>query len=74
MKYATLINKEIFQFIWGSGSNPIKREILYNKKENGGIGLLDIYQKAKSIFVSTMIKAFLTSNENDLLDSMYQLK
>ena len=67
MKYATLINKEIFQFIWGSGSNPIRREVLYNKKENGGLGLLNIYQKSKSIFVSTMIKSFLTSNEEDLI-------
>ena len=67
LKFATLINKEIFQFLWGSTSNPLKREVIYNKRENGGLVLLDIYQKAKSIFVSTMIKSFLLSNEYDLI-------
>ena len=63
----TLINGEIFTFIWGSAANPIKREVLYNKRANGGLGLLNVYQKAKSIFVSTIVKSFLLSNENDLI-------
>ena len=63
----TLINGEIFTFIWGSAANPIKREVLYNKRVNGGLGLLNVYQKAKSIFVSTIVKSFLLSNENDLI-------
>ena len=38
LKYTGMINKEIFNFIWGSKANPIKIEVLYNKKENGGLG------------------------------------
>ncbi|CAL4141924.1 unnamed protein product, partial [Meganyctiphanes norvegica] len=32
MEYTILINKEIFNFIWGSHTNPIKRDVLYNSK------------------------------------------
>ena len=67
LKYSNMINKVIFPFIWGSNADPIKRVILYNKKSNGGLGLLNIHQKAKSIFVSTMIKSFLLSSEMDLI-------
>ena len=67
MKFSTLINKEIFHFLWGSNSNPIKREVLYNKKVNGGIGLLSISQKSKSILVCTVIKQFLLSDREDLI-------
>ena len=36
-KYSILINREIFHFIWGSYTNPLKRDTLYNDKNNGGI-------------------------------------
>ena len=67
LEYCILINKEIFCFIWGSYTNPIKREVLYNKKWNGGLGLLSIYHKAKSIFVNTVIKSFLFSDLKDII-------
>ena len=66
-KYSILINREIFHFIWGSYSNPLKRDILYNDKINGGIGLLDIVKKSKSILVGTVIRTFLLSERNDLI-------
>ena len=67
LKFSTMINKEIFHFIWGSYANPIKRDLLYNKKSNGGIGLLNIHQKSKSILVSTVIRNFLLSEKDDLI-------
>lgn len=67
MKFAVQINKEIFHFLWGSYANPLKRDILYNKKVNGGIGLLNIYQKSKSILVNTVMKDFLTSERDELI-------
>ena len=67
MKYSMLINREIFYFIWGSYSNPLKRDVLYNHKSNGGIGLINIFQKSKSILVSTIIRNFLFSESNDLI-------
>ena len=67
LKITMLINKEIFSFLWGSCTNPIKREVLYNKRINGGLGLLNIYQKSKSILTSTTIKSFLLSDKNELI-------
>ena len=67
IKYIIQINKEIFYFIWGSGANPIKREVLYNNKCNGGIGLVNIYLKSKSILASTIIRSFLMSESNELI-------
>ena len=67
MEYTILINKEIFKFIWGSHTNPIKRDVLYNSKWYGGLGLFNIYKKAKSIFVCTVIKSFVLSEENDIV-------
>ena len=68
LKYAIMINKEIFKFIWNHyNTNPIKREILNRGKCQGGIGLLNIFYKAKSIFVNTLIKLFLKYNENTLM-------
>ena len=67
LKYCNLINKELFRFVWGNYSNPIKRDVLYNKRSDGGIGLLNISQKSKSILVNTVIKQFLLSERDDLI-------
>ena len=68
LKYSILINKEIYKFIWNHYNvNPIKREILNRSKQQGGIGLLNIYYKAKSIFVGTIVKLFQKNGENTLL-------
>ena len=53
--------------MWGLQTNPIKREVLYNKRINGGLGLLNIYQKSKCILTSTTIKSFLLSDESELI-------
>ena len=67
LKYSKLINKEIFTFLWLSKYNPIKREVLYQDKSSGGLGLLNVYSKSQSIFISTFIKQFLSSNEDETL-------
>ena len=67
MQYCMLINREIFHFIWGSYSNPLKRDVLYNDKSNGGLGLLNIFEKSKSILVRTVIRNFLFSERDDLI-------
>ena len=66
MMYTNLINPGIFKFIWSSEIDPIKRETLYKKKNEGGIGLLNIHTKAKSIFANTSIKIFLNSKVDSL--------
>ena len=62
-----LINKEMFGFIWKYNYDPIKRDVLCNSKVNGGIGVIDIYIKAKSIFTATVIKNFVESKDTDLI-------
>ena len=68
-----LINTEIFCYIWGSyNSKPIKREVLYKSKDKGGLGLLNILKKSKSIFASTVLKMYSVSNDSSL--TKYYLK
>ena len=67
LHFSKLINTEIFGFIWKKNYDPIKRNVLCNPKLNGGIGIIDIFYKAKSIFTATVIKRILESTENDLI-------
>ena len=69
-----LMNKEIFGFMWKQNYDPIKRNVLCNPKINGGIGIVDIFCKAKSIFTATVIKRFLLSNENELIKYYMSLR
>ena len=57
VEFLKLIKTEIFNYIWNSKANPVKREILYRSKDKGGIGLLNIHSKSKSIFASTLLKS-----------------
>ena len=66
MKYSILINQEIYKFIWNNKKvNRVKREVICKEKNQGGLGLLDIYHKARSIFVNTIVKIFLYAKENN---------
>ena len=64
IKYAKLITKEIFHFQWQSNYNPIKREVLHQSKDEGGLGIFNVFYKLHGIFVSTFLKHFLNSEEN----------
>ena len=60
-KYSNQILKEkIFEYLWQSKLNPIKREVVYQSKTNGGLDILNVYLKAKSILTSTFLNHFLT--------------
>ena len=65
------INLHIFRYIWNSfGRKPlerVERNVLYKRKDEGGIGLLNIHIKAKSILASTTIKMFLNSDETSII-------
>ena len=67
VEFLKLINTEIFNYIWNSKANPVKREILYRSKDKGGIGLLNIHSKSKSIFASTLLKSYTDSNDSSLI-------
>ena len=70
-KYSKLINKEIFPYLWLSKYNPIKRDNVHQSKYNGGLGVLNVAHKAQSILVSTFLKHFLSSEENDSILKHY---
>ena len=72
-RISVLINTEIFCYIWGSyNSKPIKREVMYKSKDKGGIGLLNILKKSKSILASTVLKMYSCSDDSSL--TKYYLK
>ena len=71
IKYAKLITKEIFHFLWQSNYNPIKREALYQSKDEGGLGIFNVFYKSQGIFISTFLKQFLNSEENSSLIKFY---
>ena len=68
---AKCMEKIIFPYIWNSKSNPLKRDVMYNKKEAGGINLLNVFYKAKSIYVNSFLRSFLFSGENESLIKYY---
>ena len=61
------INKVIFQFIWNSKVDHIKRDTLCSSKLDGGIGLINIDLKAKAIFTATTLKTLLFSEDESLI-------
>ena len=60
-KYSNQILKEIFEYLWQSKLNRIKREVVYQSKTKGGLDILNVYLKAKGILTSTFLKHFLTA-------------
>ena len=73
VKYSIMINKEICKFIWNSNVNPIKREVICKKKNQGGLGLLDVFHKARSILVNTTIRNFLYA-KSDIINYFLENK
>ena len=64
-KHSNFINKEIFEYLWQSKLNPIKRDVVYQDKTKGGLGVLNVFIKSQSIIASTFLKQFLASQENN---------
>ena len=54
-EHAKLLNSLIFPYIWNSKINPLKRDVLYNKKDDGGINILNVFCKAKSIYAKSFL-------------------
>ena len=50
--------KIIFGYIWNNGYQPIKQDTLYMDKNSGGIGLINILYKSKSMLVSSFLKVY----------------
>ena len=69
--WANKINRVICRYIWGSKANPIKHETLTLDKKEGGLSLVCIYTKAKSIFACRIIKQFLIDESQNSLICYY---
>ena len=50
------LNSAIFTFIWkGAHKNPLKREVLYRRKNQGGLGLLEIASQALALLTKQLL-------------------
>ena len=67
LEFSKKINHELFGYVWKYNYDPIKRDVLCNPKCNGGIDIINVFYKAKSIFTATVIKKFVQSNNYDLI-------
>ena len=71
LKYSKLIHKEIFSYLWLSKYNPIKRDVVHQGKYSGGLGIFNVFYKSQSLLVTTILKQFLISQENDSIMKYY---
>ena len=55
----------MFEYLWKSKLNPIKRDVIYQEKNQGGLGVFNVFLKSQCILASTFLKQFLASKEND---------
>ena len=60
--YANKIKRLTFHYLWGKQYEPIKHSTLTLDKEEGGLGVIDIYYKSLSILVSSFIKLYNSEN------------
>ena len=69
--WAKQIEQIIFPYIWGSKGNHLKRDVIYNRENAGGLSLLNVYFKGISIFTKTFVGLFCSSGENESLCKYY---
>ena len=46
------LNKLMYNFIWNSKREKVKRSVLLNPIQNGGLGMIDLHAKFKSVLLS----------------------
>ena len=63
--------KIVFEYIWNRGYQPIKQETLCLPKEEGGIGLLDIWRKSQIMLVSSFLKVYLNESVSFIFSYYY---
>ena len=49
----------IFYFIWGGKQEKVNRKTMYLPIKEGGVGLVNIYNKYLALFLNQMMKVFL---------------
>ena len=62
LSYANKIKSLTFHYLWGKKCEPIRSNTLTFPKHKGGLGIIDIYYKSRSILTSSFIKYY--NNEN----------
>ena len=73
-EFSKRIATEMINFIWKPNYRPIANNVLYNPKNSGGIGLINVLSKAESIFTKTVIKEFAESKKCDMIQYYMALK
>ena len=62
--FLTALKRTIFQFIWGSQQELLKREIMYRPLNKGGKAVPDFCSKLHSLFLCPIMNAVLSNNSS----------
>ena len=73
MQIIKRIERQMFEFIWDGKPEKIKRNILINNYDAGGLKMIDLETFIKSLKI-TWIKRFIESDENGILNKIYMNK
>ena len=60
--FVTALRRVMFQFIWGSQQELLKRDIMYRPFEKGGKAVPDFSPKLNALFLCPIINAILSDN------------
>ena len=67
--FVTLLVRAIFQFIWGTKQENLKREIMYKPLEKGGKAVPKVEVKLNALFLTPILNAVLKSSNDSLWNS-----
>ena len=62
LTYANTIKRLTFHYLWGKAYEPIRRTTLTLPKQEGGLGIIDIFYKSQSILASSFVKFYMNEN------------
>ena len=48
------INSIIFKFLWSTKNELVKREIIYQPCDNGGLGLVNMHNKSQALLLGSL--------------------
>ena len=66
------LNKLIYNFLWNSNREKVKRSILLNPVKKDGLSMIDIQAKFQSIYLSWFITNFLNCSSDAPWKFMFQ--
>ena len=65
-EFLTPLRRAVFQFLWGSQQERVRREIMYRPKEKGGKAVPELGTKLEALFLTPIINSVLIDNNPGL--------